>query len=334
MLLKTTAMKWIGFAFGVFLLILCILSSIKFGLTHMSWQMIVEAYSHYDGTNEQIILRTSRVPRALIAVAVGASLAIAGVLMQVLTRNPLASPELFGLNSGASFFIVSAVCLFSLSSLSDFLWIAFLGAAAAAASIYVLGSIGSNGLTPMKLTLAGAAMMALFSSLTHGMLVINERALDEVLFWLAGSVEGRKLEMLYPVLPYFIFAAIAAFALSGALNVLMMGDDVAKGLGQRTVLIKFFTWLLVVLFAGGSVAIAGPISFIGIVIPHFARALVGQDHRWIIPYSGMLGAILLLLADIGARYVIMPEEVPVGVMTAIIGTPFFVYVARKGLRQS
>ena len=188
-------------------------------------------------------------------------------------------------------------------------------------------------MTPVKLTLAGASMWLLFASLTQGMLALNERALEEVMFWLAGSVEGRKLEVLTSLLPYLAAGWLGALMISGPLNVLLMGEDVAASLGQRILIVKIFAGVVVVLLAGGSVAIAGPVGFVGVVIPHVARSLVGMDHRWVIPYSALLGAILLLLADIGARYIIMPNEVPVGVMTALIGTPFFVYIARRGLNR-
>ncbi|RXT05243.1 iron ABC transporter permease [Ammoniphilus sp. CFH 90114] len=329
-LLSNRILKILGLFALILVMIVCGFSSVRFGLTQITWEMVWQAYSQFDGSNEQIIITTSRVPRALIAIAVGISLGMAGALMQGLTKNPLAAPDIYGLNAGASFFIVFFVVFLGVSSLSAFTWIAFLGSGLAALAIYVLGSLGRNGLSPMKLTLAGASMAALFSSLTQGMLSMNEKALDEVLFWLAGSVEGRSLEMLTPVLPYMITAWVAAFLLAKQVNTLSMGEDVAKGLGQRTVWIKSLTWAVIVLLAGSSVAVAGPIGFVGIVVPHLARALVGVDYRWLLPYSGVLGAILLLLADISARYIIMPKEVPVGVMTALIGTPFFVYIARKG----
>jgi len=185
----------------------------------------------------------------------------------------------------------------------------------------------------MKFTLAGAAIWALFSSFTQGVLVLNEKALDEVLFWLAGSIAGRRIEYLYSVLPYLIVAWVGSFLIARHINLLAMGDDVAKGLGQRTGIIKLLTGIIIILLAGSSVAVAGPVGFIGIVVPHIARFFVGIDHRWLIPYCALIGGILLNLADISARYVIMPQEVPVGVMTAMIGTPFFIYIARKGVTR-
>ncbi|CAI8986697.1 ferric enterobactin ABC transporter membrane subunit FebD [Bacillus sp. IT-79MI2] len=329
MLLKTNQAKWVGLFVGIIAVITCIWGSIIFGYTNTSWKLALDAFFHFNGSNEHIIIQNVRLPRALIAASVGASLAIAGCFMQTLTKNPLAAPDFIGLNSGAAFFIVVAIVVFSITSLSAFTWIAFLGAAVAAALVFASSSLGKEGTTPLKLTLAGVAISALFSSLTQGLLVLNEKALEEVLFWLAGSVQGRKLEVLQSAFPYLLVGWIASLLMAGKVNTLMMGEDVAKGLGQRTVMMKAFVLLIIVLLSGGSVAVAGPIGFVGIITPHFARALVGVDHRWRVPYSGLLGAILLLFADIAARYVIMPQEVPVGVMTAFIGAPFFIYIARK-----
>jgi iron complex transport system permease protein len=295
--------------------------------------MAIEAYTDFNGSNEHLIIQLSRVPRALVGMAVGISLGIAGVLMQALTRNPIASPDIFGVNAGAGFFIVFGVTFLGITSIQQFMWIGFLGAAVASGLAYALGSAGKGGLTPVKLTLAGAVMAALFASLTQGMLVTNEKALDEVLFWLAGSVEGRKLSMLAAVMPALLIAWVVSLLLSRQLNAFALGEDVAVSLGQKTVIFKFAAALMVVLLAGGSVAIAGPISFIGIVVPHFARYLVGNDHRWIVPFSALTGGVMLVMADIGARYIIMPEEAPVGVVTALLGTPFFIYIVRKGIFQ-
>lgn len=330
MLLKNNFQRIAGLIFVVLLFLYLIGASIVYGYTDTSWKMAWEAFQNNNGSNEHLVIETVRLPRALIAAAVGSSLAIAGTLMQTLTKNPLASPSIFGINAGAGFAVVIAVSLFQISHLQAFAWIAFLGAAVAAISVYSIGSLGREGLTPMKLTLAGAAIAAMFSSFTQGFLVLSEVALDQVLFWLAGSIQGRKLEILVSVIPYFVVGWIGALLLASKLNVLSMGEDVAKALGIRTGLLKIGIGLIVILLAGGSVAVAGPVGFIGIVIPHITRSIVGIDHKWVIPYSAFLGAILLLLADILARYVIMPEEVPVGVMTAIIGTPFFIYIARRG----
>jgi iron complex transport system permease protein len=333
-LLQNTSARWLGFVVLLALLALGIFLSIVLGVVDTSWRTALDAYLHFNGSNEQIVIRDVRVPRALIAAAVGASLGLSGVLMQVLTRNPLSDPGIFGINSGASFFVVAAMTLFSFDSLTEYTWMAFLGAAVSGSVVYLLGSLGRDGLTPMKLTLAGAALAALFASFTNGLLLINQRALEEVLFWLSGSVAGRNLEMLTTVLPYLVIGWLGSFLMAGQLQTLMMGDDVAKGLGQRTVFVKAIAGLLVILLAGGSVAVAGPIGFVGLIIPHISRYLIGSRMLWTLVYSALIGAVLLLGADIGARLIAMPKELPLGVMTAIIGTPFFVYVARKGLTRA
>ncbi|MEW5549999.1 iron ABC transporter permease [Peribacillus frigoritolerans] len=330
MLLKNSWQKWMGLFITILLLLFLLCSSIVYGYTDTTWKMAIDAFTDFNGTNEHIVIQSVRLPRALIASAIGASLAISGVLMQTLTKNPLASPDIFGVNAGAGLAVVTGVTVFGISNLQVFTWLSFLGAAIAAISIYLIGSMGRGGLTPMKLTLAGAAMTAMVASLTQGLLVSNEALLEQVLFWLAGSVSGRSLDNLVAVLPYLAVGWGLALIMSGKMNVLSMGEDVAKGLGLNIAFLKLVLGLAIILLAGGSVAVAGPIGFIGIVVPHLTRFIVGIDHRWLIPFSGLFGAVLLIAADVISRYILMPREVPVGVMTAIIGTPFFIYIARKG----
>ncbi|MBT2603625.1 iron ABC transporter permease [Bacillus sp. ISL-53] len=330
MLLKNTWQKWMGLFITILLLLFLLCSSIVYGYTDTTWKMAIDAFTDFNGTNEHIVIQSVRLPRALIASAIGASLAISGVLMQTLTKNPLASPDIFGVNAGAGLAVVTGVTVFGISNLQVFTWLSFLGAAIAAISIFMIGSMGRGGLTPMKLTLAGAAMTAMVASLTQGLLVSNEALLEQVLFWLAGSVSGRSLDNLVAVLPYLVAGWVLALIMSGKMNVLSMGEDVAKGLGLNIAFLKLVLGLAIILLSGGSVAVAGPIGFIGIVVPHLTRSIVGIDHRWLIPFSGLFGAVLLIAADVISRYILMPREVPVGVMTAIIGTPFFIYIARKG----
>ncbi|GJM67792.1 siderophore ABC transporter permease [Paenibacillus macerans] len=309
-------------------------ASLIYGRTEITVSTAVEAFKHYDEeSTPHIVLRTERLPRTVIAAVVGASLAVAGALMQALTRNPLASPSVFGINAGAIFFIVLANVVLSVSSLNAMMWFGFTGAAIAAAVVYTLGSIGRDGLTPIKVVLAGTAISALFSSFTQAVLVLDGTGLQEVLFWLAGSVSGRTLEMLYPVLPYMAAGALAALFMGRAINLLLTGDDIAKGMGQNVVLVKTAMGAATVLLAGGAVAVAGSIGLVGLVVPHIMRTWVGNDYRWLIPYSLIGGAVLLLLADVTARLIILPEELPLGIMTALIGGPFFVYIARKGVTK-
>ncbi|MEH7344157.1 iron ABC transporter permease [Bacillus sp. JJ1532] len=333
MILKNNSLRWTGLILSILLLLFLMCLSIVYGYTNTTWKMAIDAFLAFDGSNEHLIIQSVRLPRAMIAAAVGASLAVAGVLLQTLTKNPLAAPEIFGINAGAGFAVVIVVTLFSLSNLHIFTWVSFLGATIAFVCVYAIGSIGREGLTPIKLTLAGAAISAMFASMTQGFLVINETALDQVLFWLAGSVSGRKLDTLLAVLPYLAVGWILSLSISNQMNILSMGEDVAKGLGLKTGLLKLGAGIAIILLSGGAVAVAGPIGFIGIVIPHITRAVVGIDHRWVIPFSALFGGMLLLMADIASRYIIMPQEVPVGVMTAVIGTPFFIYIARKGFNK-
>ncbi|WP_409346369.1 FecCD family ABC transporter permease [Paenibacillus sp. MBLB4367] len=322
--------KLFGLAAGVLLLIGGMLSSVLFGLKQFPIHMLWEAYAHFDGSNEHIILTNTRVPRALIGAVVGASLAIAGAIMQVLTKNPLASPSVFGINAGAVLFLVISFSIFgSQLVMSQMVWVAFAGAGVTAVFVFALGSAGRDGFTPIKLTLAGAAVAAFASSVTSGIMLVDNRSLDQALFWLIGSVSGRELSHLTSVLPYVAIGWVMAMLLANSFNLMALGDEVAKGLGQRTVLVKVLSVVIVVLLAGGSVAVAGPIAFIGVIIPHLCRYLVGNDHRWLLPYCAVMGALLLVGADIASRFILMPKEVPVGVATALLGVPFLISVARR-----
>lgn len=331
-LLHTRSPKIVGLLLGIVLFICGMVCSVAFGVTNISWNTIVQSYTQFNGSQEHLIVQTARVPRALIAAFAGGGLAVAGALMQGITRNPIASPSIFGINAGAAFFIVTGSAFFGASSMSTFAGLAFAGAAFTALIVYILGSIGSDGLTPIKITLAGAAMTAFFSSLSLGILLTGGQTFDQVLFWFVGSVAGRDLSIFTTAAPYMGIAFVGAYIIARHMNLLALGEDVATGLGQKTIFIKLAAGVIIVLLAGGSVSIAGPIAFIGIIIPHITRYLVGIDYRWVIPYCAVLGGVLLLAADIGSRYISFPKEVPVGVMTAIIGVPFFVYIARRGER--
>lgn len=334
-LLSSTPLKVVGILLFFSIFITSFILSVVLGQIPTSLQTAYDAFFHYDESiTEHIIITTSRISRAIIATFIGASLAIAGALMQALTRNPLASPDIFGINAGAIFFIVLAITFFSVESLVHYMWVAYLGAAIAGGLVYFLGSMGKDGLSPIKIVLAGAAITAFFVSFTQGFLVVDEQNFQTILFWLAGSVAGRSMDMLLPILPFMSIAIIIALFLGRHINILMSGEDVAKNLGQKTILIKGLIGLVVVFLAGGSVAVAGSIGFIGLIVPHIVRGLIGTDYRWVIPFSGLFGASLLLLADVTARLVIMPQEVPIGVMTTLLGTPFFIYIARRGLTKN
>ncbi|ABC30203.1 ABC-type Fe3+-siderophore transport system, permease component [Hahella chejuensis KCTC 2396] len=310
-------------------------ASIALGQISMPLSVVMDAFIAFDpGSTEHIIVTTTRLSRALTALCVGSALAVAGALMQALTRNPLASPGIFGVNAGALFAIALSTTLFSVPSLQHYIWIAFAGAAVAGTLVYCLSALGRDGLTPVRTVLAGAAITALFVSFTQGLLVINQEGLDSILFWLAGSVAGRSLDLVAPVAPFILFAIVASMALGRHINVLMSGDEVAKGLGQRTVILRLLMGALIIGLAGAAVAIAGNIVFVGLIVPHMVRAWLGADYRWVLPGCAVLGAVLLLSADVAARFLIPPQEVPIGVMTALLGTPFFIYLARRGMQHA
>lgn len=323
----------VGLLLGLIVLLLAALASMAFGTADIQPTKVWAALVAFDGSTEHLIIRTVRVPRALIAAAVGGALAVAGALMQGLTRNPLAAPGILGINAGAALAVVLAVFLLRTGSLALYAWFAFGGAAAAAASVYVLGSLGRGGSSPLKLTVAGAALTALLSSLTTATLILSQRTLDEIRFWLAGSVAGRDLDLLVQVAPYLVLGLVVALLMGRQITTLNLGEDVARGLGQGTVWVKAAAAGCIVLLAGGSVAVAGPIGFVGLVVPHAVRFFVGVDYRWILPYAAVGGAILLLLADVAARLVIKPQELPVGVMTALLGAPLFIHLAWSKVRR-
>ncbi|MFD2333546.1 FecCD family ABC transporter permease [Cohnella sp. GCM10020058] len=322
--------KAAGAAAGALLLLACIVCSLLLGVHGYGLKDIWTAYTRFEGTNDQLILRTSRVPRTLIAAAVGACLAVAGAVMQVVTRNPLASPSVFGINSGASLLIVFGLSAFGQAmSMGNMVWLAFAGAAAASLCVMALG-LGGGGFDPIRLTLAGAAFAAFASSVTSGLILLNKQSLDAALLWMVGSVSGRKLEHLIFVLPYMAAGMLIAMTLSASFNVMALGDDNARSLGSRLGLVRFLSAAAVVLLAGSAVAAAGPIAFVGLVVPHLCRHFVGNDHRWLLPYCAFAGATLLVAADTASRLILMPKEVPVGVATALIGVPFLIRAARRG----
>jgi iron complex transport system permease protein len=277
------------------------------------------------------IIQEVRLPRVVIGAMVGAAFAVAGAIMQGMTRNPLADPSIVGLNAGASFFLVLAFVLMPGTSYTVLIIISFFGAGFGAALVYGIGSLSRGGLTPVKLALAGAAVAALLASLTSGLIIYFNLAQD-ILFYTAGGVQGTRWEQVRLMLPWFLVAMVGAFALSRSVTLLSLGEEVAKGLGLQTGLVKALCTLVVLLLAGASVAVAGGVGFVGLVVPHVARFLVGLDYRLIIPSSALLGALLLVLADLGARMVSPPFETPVGLLTALVGVPFFLFLARRDTR--
>jgi len=318
-------------AVGVAALALALAASVLLGSTPISLERAVTAFTDYDGSREHVIVVDVRAPRALLAAAVGAALGLAGALMQAVSRNPLAEPGILGISWGAALAAVGAQILLGVGSLAALTSFALLGAAAAGLLVVILGSLGREGLTPAKLVVAGAAISALLSALLQGLLVLDAQSLEASRRWLAGSLAGRDADVLLQVLPYLVAGLAVALALARPLTAFSLGEDVARGLGQRTGLVKGAAAVAVILLAGSAVAVAGPVVLVGLAVPHFARFLVGREQRRILPAAALFGAVVLLCADVVARVAIAPEELPVGVMTAIVGAPVLIHVARRGV---
>lgn len=329
-MLNSAAAKSIGLLLGALVALGAFFASVMLGTTEIALSALFASLAHYDPTNiAHIILLTERLPRAVIAALVGASLAIAGALMQTLTRNPLASPGILGINAGAMFFVVVAVSLLPLHTPAHYVWAALLGALVAAVLVVLLSRGRHGELSPLRVVLAGVAVTAMFVSFSQGLLVVDQQSFESVLYWLAGSVSGRGLSLVAPLLPLFGAALLLSVLLVRHANALLLGDDMVTGLGMQATTIKLLLGLSVIVLAGSSVALAGMIGFVGLIVPHMARGIFGIDHRWLLPACALLGACLLLLADVASRFLIPPQEIPVGVMTALIGTPFFIYLARR-----
>ncbi|MGY0503366.1 FecCD family ABC transporter permease [Nocardia sp. FBN12] len=313
---------------GAGLAAVCV-ASILIGSHPLTLDQAVAAFTDFRGTDTDRVVRYIRLPRTVAGLLAGIALALAGAVMQGLTRNPLAGPGLLGINAGASLAIVVGMGTLGVTAQSGFVWFAFLGAAVAAAFVYVLGSMGFGGATPVKLALAGAAFTALCGSITTAITLLDRTTFDNFRFWVVGSLTRADLESVWAIVPFIAVGAMLTFVVARPLNAIAIGDDLARTLGTRMVAVRAIGASSVVLLAGSAVAIAGPIAFIGLVIPHIARAFCGSDYRWILLWCAVLGPTLLLLADIGGRVLARPQEIQVGIVTAFAGAPFFLYLVRN-----
>ncbi len=319
-----------GLAFALLLLVVTLAWSMTLGAADVDAEVIYEALFHYDATHfDHLVIRTVRLPRVLAGAAVGAGFAAAGAIMQGLTRNPLADSGILGINAGAAFAVVLTVYVLGSPSLSIYATAALIGATLAAVIVYSLGSLGRGGPTPLRLTLAGVVLTSFVSSLTTALLVHDQETLDQIRFWTAGALAGRDMTLLRHIAPVILAGIAGALLISRQITTISLGEEIAQGLGQNTTLVKLLGAGTVVLLAGGSVALAGPIGFVGLIVPHATRFIVGVDYRWIIPYSALFGAILVTAADVAARLVLRPYELPVGIMMALLGAPFFIFLARR-----
>jgi len=320
----------VGLLAAIVLLAAVTACSLAYGAKAMPLQTVWDAFTEFDPqNNDHLIVRSLRVPRTIIGLLVGAALGLAGAVMQGVTRNPLADPALLGIEAGASLAVVAGISAFNIGSLSGYVWFAFAGAAAASAVVYGLSSFGHRRSTPLKLALAGTAVAALLSSLTSAVLLLDVTTLDQFRFWVVGSLAGRDDAIIWDVIPFIAVGAVLSVGVGSGLNTLALGDDIARGLGQRVAVIRAVSAFAVVLLCGAATAAAGPIAFVGLTVPHVARAICGPDYRWILPWSMVLAPTLLLGADVIGRLVARPGELQVGIVTAIIGAPFFIALVRR-----
>lgn len=311
------------------LLGLCCLASAAVGAKAIPPGAVWDALVAPAGTENDIIVRSLRMPRTTLGVLAGVALGLAGALMQGHTRNPLAEPGILGVNAGAALAVVLAIYALGVQSLAGYIWFAFAGALLASIAVFSIGSAGRGGPTPVTLALAGTALTYLLLALTHAVVLSDVATLDAYRFWSVGSLAGRDSGISIQVVWFIAAGTLLALATAPGLNALALGDDVARALGQSVRLIRVTGVVAITLLAGGAVAACGPIAFLGLVVPHVARSLTGPDYRWLLPCAGLLGAILMLVADVTGRVVMSPGELPVGIVLAFIGAPFFVALVRR-----
>lgn len=303
-------------------------ASVAFGVREVSLSDILAGLAG-DTSDLASAAVVARVPRTVLALLVGAALALSGATMQAVTRNPLADPGILGVSGGAALAVVIGIAFFGMSDPYAYVFVAIVGSALAAVFVYAVGSLGRGGATPLKLALAGAATSAAFMSLVSAILLPRVDIMETFRFWQIGGVGGATWPRIGTITPVLIVGALIVLACARGMNSLALGDDVAAGLGERVFRTRLIASAGAVILCGAATAVAGPIAFVGLVIPHLCRLLVGTDHRWLLPFTAVAGAGLLVAADVVGRVIARPEEIEVGILTALIGAPFFIWIVRR-----
>jgi iron complex transport system permease protein len=324
---RRTAAAGLLLATGV--LVLAVLLSLAVGARQVPLREVVDALLGREGSSNAAVILDVRLPRTILGLLVGAALGLAGALMQALTRNPLADPGLLGVNAGASAAVVTAIGLLGITGRAGYVWFAFAGAAVASVVVYAVGSMGRGGATPVRLALAGTAVTAAFIAYVYAVTLTDPLLLQRYNLWSVGALSGRGFPEVRMALPFLALGALIAMALARTLNAMALGDDSARSLGAHAGRARIAGAAAITLLAGASTAAAGPITFVGLTVPHVARAITGTDQRWVIAYSVMLGAVLVLLADVLGRVLARPSEVQVGIVMAFVGVPIFIAVVRR-----
>lgn len=328
-LVRSNAGRSAGIVACLAALLLVALASLAFGSKHVDLSVVFSALRFDDGSEDAYIIRDMRVPRAALAILVGAALGISGALIQALTRNPLADPGILGVNAGAGFAVTIGAGFFGASSISGYVWFALLGAIVVTVLVYALGSVGTAGATPIRLTLIGVAIGAVLGGISTGIVLLNPDTLNKMRTWGAGSLAGRGWDVFGTVLPFIAMGLVLALLAARPLNAVALGEDLARSLGANIVRTRVVVILAVTLLAGAATAAAGPIGFVGLMVPHIVRWLVGPDQRWIMPYTMLCAPLLLLLSDVIGRLALHPMELQVGIVTAFVGAPVLIVLVRS-----
>ncbi len=328
-LARTDARRAAGLFVVLGVLAALCLVSISVGTEYIPIGEVWRGLFSADGSTESVIIRELRLPRTVLGLLVGVALGVAGALIQAMTRNPLADPGILGVNAGAAFFVAIAVGALGVTGIRSYIWFAFAGAVVATIVVYALGSLGRAGATPIRLTLSGIALGAVLGGVTSGMLLLDPDAFDQMRFWGAGSLAGRGLDIASEVAPFIALGLFLAALIARPLNAIALGDDLAQSLGANVIRTRIVGVVAVTLLAGAATAAAGPIGFVGLMIPHMVRWFVGPDQRWILIYTVFAAPSLLLLADVVGRIVIRPGELQVGIVTAFVGAPVLIVLVRR-----
>ncbi|MET8808157.1 iron chelate uptake ABC transporter family permease subunit [Streptomyces sp. NPDC004546] len=320
------AARPLGLLLSAAILVLVALASIAIGAKALSPDQVWHGLFHDTGTYGDVVV-DERLARTVLGLLAGAALGLAGAVLQALTRNPLADPGLLGINAGASAAVVTAITWFGVTSLTGYVWFAFLGAAAVGALVWFLG--GSRGSTPVRLALAGTAISAALYGYLQAAMILDDAALGRMRFWTVGSLASATNSTILQVLPFLAAGMVLALALARPLNAVAMGDDTARALGAHLGRTRALAMLAATVLCGAATAACGPIVFVGLMVPHVVRSFTGPDLRWILPYATVLSPVLLLGADVVGRVVARPSELQVGIVTAIIGGPVFIFLVRR-----
>ncbi|WP_165367518.1 iron chelate uptake ABC transporter family permease subunit [Phytoactinopolyspora endophytica] len=326
---RRNSVRGAGFLVALAALAVVVLLSISVGAREIPLTVVWDALFDHADIDDHHVVRGLRLPRTVVGLVVGAALGIAGALTQALTRNPLADPGILGVNAGAALFVALGIGVFGVGSVSGYLWFAFAGALMVTVAVYLIGSAGRGPADPVRLVLAGVALGAVVSGITTGLVLLDPQTFDQMRNWNAGSFVGRDLDVVWPVLPFLAAGLLLAMVSARPLNAIGLGEDMASSLGANVTRTRVIVVIAVTLLAGGATAIAGPIGFVGLMMPHVARWIVGPDQRWILPYTVVLAPILLLSADILGRVLMRPGEVPVGIVTAFVGAPVLIILIRR-----